>query len=288
MIRIHAIETGKVAVKTRQREGVGTGNRRFLNMLLDSEWTKPLPIYCWLIEHPEGLVLVDTGETARATERGYFPRWHPYYRRGVRAWVDTTEEIGPQLESLGVSPFDVRWVVLTHLHTDHAGGISHFPASGILVSRAEAQAASGSMGRLRGYLNNRWPEWFRPALVDFTKEPLGPFDRTWQLTDDGAIVLVSTPGHSPGHLSVVVRAQDRTFFLAGDTSYTEELMLRRALDGVSRDETAARRTLERINQYIASDPATVYLPSHDPGSEQRLSEATPSLSPSMNSVVRVG
>jgi N-acyl homoserine lactone hydrolase len=285
LIRIHAIQTGKVAVRTRQREGVGSGNRRFINTLLDSDWTEPLPIYCWLIEHPDGLVLVDTGETARAAEKGYFPGWHPYYRRGVREWVEPTEEVGPQLESLGVSASDLRWIILTHLHTDHAGGISHFPANEILVSRAEMKAASGTMGRLRGYLNNRWPESFRPTLVDFLDEPLGPFDKTSRVTGDGAVVLVATPGHSPGHLSVVVHAQNQTFFLAGDTSYTEELMRRRVVDGVSRDEAAARKSLERINQYIASEPTTVYLPSHDPGSEQRLSEATSSLSSSMNSSV---
>jgi N-acyl homoserine lactone hydrolase len=273
VIRIHAIETGKVAVKTRQREGVGSGNRRFINMLLDPEWTEPLPIHCWLIEHPEGLVLVDTGETAQAAERGYFPGWHPYYRRGVREWVDSTDEVGNALENLGVSASDLRWVILTHLHTDHVGGIGHFPENEILVSRVEARAAAGKIGRLRGYLNNRWPEWFHPTLVDFTDEPLGPFDRTWQVTDDDAIVLVSTPGHSPGHLSVVVRAQDRAFFLAGDTSYTEELLLRRVVDGVTRDEAAARQTLERINQFIQSTPGAVYLPSHDPDSEERLSKA---------------
>jgi N-acyl homoserine lactone hydrolase len=285
VIRIHAIETGKVAVKKRQREGVGTGNnRRFINTLLDSEWTEPLPIYCWLIEHPDGLVLVDTGETAQAGERGYFPGWHPYYRRGVREWVEPTEEVGPRLENLGISPSDIRWIVLTHLHTDHAGGISHFPTNRILVSRAEAEAASGRMGRLRGYLNNRWPQWFRPTLVDFTGEALGPFGETRRITADGAIVLVSTPGHSPGHLSVVVCTDDRPFFLAGDTSYSEELMLRRVVDGVSRDEAAARDTLERIIGYIESNPETVYLPSHDPEAAARLMTAQESAS----GAVRIG
>ena len=76
-MRIHAIQTGSVAIKESQRQGVGHGIRRRLNPLVDKAWTEPLPIYAWVIEHPEGIIVVDTGETARATEPGYFPWWHP-------------------------------------------------------------------------------------------------------------------------------------------------------------------------------------------------------------------
>ena len=96
-MKIHAIQTGTVAVKTRQMAGVGHGHRRTLNMFLDREWSEPLPTYAYAIEHPEGVIVVDTGETARTSETGYFPRWHPFFRFGVPMWVDPEEEIGPQL-----------------------------------------------------------------------------------------------------------------------------------------------------------------------------------------------
>jgi N-acyl homoserine lactone hydrolase len=67
-----------VAVKTRQPRGRGRGQLRFVNTLLDREWTDPLPIWAWVIEHPAGLLIIDTGETSRAGEPGYFPRWHQY------------------------------------------------------------------------------------------------------------------------------------------------------------------------------------------------------------------
>ena len=136
-MRIHAIQTGTVAIRPRQREGVGHGRRRQLNMLLDREWTEPLPIYAYAIEHAEGVIVVDAGETARTSEPGYFPRWHPFYRLAVRMWVAPEEEIGPQLLGLGIAPRDVRRVVITHLHTDHAGGLRHFAHNEILVSRAD-------------------------------------------------------------------------------------------------------------------------------------------------------
>jgi hypothetical protein len=86
-MRVHAIQTGTVAVKSRQREGKGRGPARLVSTLIDRNWTDPLPIFAWLIEHPEGLIVVDTGETSRVTDRGYFPWWQPYFKLGVREWV---------------------------------------------------------------------------------------------------------------------------------------------------------------------------------------------------------
>ena len=270
-MKIHAIQTGTVAVKTRQREGSGRGKLRLLKTFIDRQWTEPLPILAWAIEHPEGWIVVDTGETARASERGYFPRWHPYFRTGVREWVALEEEIGPRLEQLGVAPSLVRWVVMTHLHTDHAGGLHHFPKSEILVSRGELEKASGRMGRVRGFLNNRFPSWFNPRRIEFRPEPVGPFPESLTLTETGDVRLVPVPGHTAGQLAVIVEEDGRSVFIAGDSSYTEELMLRGAVDGVAPDEGAARLTLERIRAYAAATP-TVYLPSHDPASAARLSE----------------
>ena len=79
-MKIHAIQTGTVAITTAWREGIGHGRRRLLNTILDSKWTEPLPIYAFAIEHPEGVIVVDTGESARASLPGYFPRWHPVFR----------------------------------------------------------------------------------------------------------------------------------------------------------------------------------------------------------------
>jgi N-acyl homoserine lactone hydrolase len=142
-MRIHVVQTGTVAIKQVQRHGRTSGTP-LVNILRDSAWTEPLPIYAFLIEHPEGLIVVDTGETARVAERGYFPWWHPYFHFAVREWVQPEEEIGPQMRALGFDPRDVRWVLLTHLHTDHAGGLAHFPNAEHLLARREYHNATGA------------------------------------------------------------------------------------------------------------------------------------------------
>jgi len=277
-MRIHAIQTGTVAVKVRQREGSGPGPLRLVNTLRDDRWTEPLPILAWVIEHPEGLVVVDTGETARTAEKGYFPSWHPYFRLGVREWVAADQEIGPQLQRLGLSTADVRWVVLTHLHTDHAGGLAHFPDSEILVSRTELRQASGVLGRARGYLPNRWPHWFSPTPVDLDDGAFGPIRGTRRLTAAGDVTLLATPGHTPGHMSVAVDLGDRLVLLAGDASYTQDLMFDGIADGVTNDARTARSTLAALRALADSRP-TIYLPSHDPDSPRRLADREPAAGP---------
>jgi N-acyl homoserine lactone hydrolase len=162
---------------------------------------------------------------------------------------------------------------LTHLHTDHAGGLHHFPKSEILVSDTEYQLAKGFVGRLRGYLPNRWPTWFAPRPILFQPTPFGTSDRLWPVTRDGKVVVLPTHGHTPGHVSVIAVDGDVSYYLAGDTTYTQQALLEQTVDGVSPNKAEAFRTLENILGYARSRP-TVYLPSHDPESMQRLSFST--------------
>ena len=158
-MRIHAITTGRVRIKQAQIEGRGHGLWRQLQPMLSPEWADWSPVYAWAIEHPEGVIVVDTGANAGLKS---LPRWHPYFQFSVRFDIEPEQELGPQLQSLGIGARDVRTVVLTHLHIDHDGGLAHFPHSRILASGEELRRASGIRGAMLGYLPNRWPKWFDP------------------------------------------------------------------------------------------------------------------------------
>ena len=241
---------------------------RLVNLMLDREWTPPLPIYVWVVEHPEGAIVIDTGETAKAMQPGYFPSWQIYFRT-IREAVTPEQEIGPQLRAIGLDPTDVRWVIMTHLHTDHAGGLGHLPKSEILVMRSAYETAKGFGGQVRGFLPQHWPQWFKPKLLDLEDKPFGSFPMSFALTHAGDVTIVPTFGHTPAHVSVILQDAAMTYFFAGDASYTQQLMLDQHVDGVAPNENAAKQTLGRVRGFVQATP-TVYLPTHDPESANRL------------------
>jgi glyoxylase-like metal-dependent hydrolase (beta-lactamase superfamily II) len=264
---IHAIQTGSVRIKTAQVDGRGRGLRRRLSVFADRTWTPWLPTYAWVIDHPEGVMVVDTGQGMHLLEA--HRSLHPYHRWEVAFRLEREEEIGPQLRRLGIGPRDVRRVVLTHLHVDHDGGLAHFPQTDILVPRGEIATARGWAGRLRGYLPHRWPTWFDPIPLDLAPDAYGPFSASTHLTAAGDVVAVATPGHTAHHISVIVEEQGTTYVLAGDASYDQGRMLAGRIDGVSADDDLAAATLSAIRQF-ASGRRMVYLPTHDPDAAARL------------------
>ena len=268
-MKIHAISTGEVQITQNWRVGKGEGLQRLANTLFDSKKTEWLPIFCYVIEHPEGLIVVDTGIPATANKPVCFPPWMRLVQRAARFRIEPEQEIGPQMVARGLPPEDVRWVVLTHLHQDHDGGLSHFPKAEFILSHLEWQAASGLKGRLGGYLNQRWPGWFAPTLVDFTDEGKNGFSNRYRLTASGDVSLIFTPGHSLGHMSILVDEGDRVVMLAGDCAYSQTLLLDGSVDGIGPDPAQQRETKGRILQFAAHTP-TVFLPTHEWDAARRL------------------
>jgi N-acyl homoserine lactone hydrolase len=214
------------------------------------------------------VIVVDTGAAAHLKS---LPRWHPYFQLAVRIDIEPEQEIGPQLRSRGIGARDVKTVILTHMHIDHDGGLAHFPHSRILVSGEELARTAGIGGAILGYLPKRWPTWFNPEPLKWQAARHGPFAQSTPLTTAGDVVAVPTPGHTPSHLSVLVRDGEAEIMLAGDASYLESTMLRGTVDGVSPNEAEAAATLAAIRE-LCAERATVYLPTHDPKSAERLEE----------------
>jgi N-acyl homoserine lactone hydrolase len=277
-MRVHAIQTGRVRIKASQIVGRGHGLARRLAPFTDSEWSAWLPVYAYAIEHREGVIVVDAGAS---TGLKRLPRWHPYFQLAVRFDIEPEDEIGPQLRRIGIGHADVKRVVLTHLHIDHDGGLNAFPRSEVLVSPVEPKQASGMAGRIGGYLPQRWPKNFDPSPLALSDGVYGPFVRSRRLTADGAIVAVGTPGHTPDHLSVIVEDGEDALFIAGDASYNEETMLAGQMDGVSASESAALATLSAIRAFTQARP-TIYLPAHDPGAAQRLTDRRKTAASNLN------
>ena len=274
MAKVTAIKTGTIRIRPSHHAGNMDHSmwRRRLTILLDKGWTEPLPIYTYLVEHADGLILFDTGETARHSEPGYFPWWHPYFQRACDIHVDPDDEVGPRLRTLGIDPGrDLDRLVISHLHHDHADGLSHFEGTQIVVSDENYRASRGLRGKIIGAVPQQWPSWFDPALLRFDGPAVSSFEASSPITADGTVFAVPTPGHMPGHLSLVVRTPEVTYFLAGDATYNMETFTRRVVDGPSADISVGLATLNRIAEFARHEP-TVLLPAHDPFAEDRLAE----------------
>jgi glyoxylase-like metal-dependent hydrolase (beta-lactamase superfamily II) len=227
----------------------------------------------WVIEHPEGVIVIDTGETVAALQPEYFacdPVYNFLMQRAKFLKLDVTseQEIGPQLAARGIAVTDVRWVVMTHLHLDHADGLATFPHAEIVIARAEYE---NQQRRPIGALTCRWPTWFQPRLIEYGAAGVGPFATSFALTRAGDVQLVPTPGHSYGHQSLILNYDGVSYFFAGDASFDQQQMLAGTTAGICYDVSAARHSLERIRQYTQQTP-TVYLPSHDVQSAHRLQQ----------------
>lgn len=273
-MKIHAISTGRVKITKRWQVADETRPGRLLRTILDREFTDWLPIFCFVIEHPEGLIVVDSGIPANANDRVWIPPFMPLVQRAASFEIRPEDEIGPQMLRLGLDPSEVRWLIQTHLHQDHEGGFHYFPNAEVLISRTEWADASGWKGRLHGYLNFRWPKELNPTLIDFEHGPYRSFKQSYRISDAADIVLVPTPGHSDGHLSVVVEEDNRLVLLAGDVAYSQKLLLESAIDGMATSPIDQHASHAKVIEMGRQRP-TVFVPSHEWAGANRLEARTP-------------
>lgn len=173
-----------------------------------------LPVNVVLVDHPEGLCLFDAGPGTGMTTDVPF-RLHPWLRLS-RFEPTASDEVAAALARRGATRDDVRRLVLSHLHVDHVGGVGEYPRADVIVSRAEWNRARGIAGRIRGYVPHLWPRGVEPRLVEPDGPALGPFPGTYDVAGDGTLLAVPTPGHTPGHLGLVVRLDGKTVLCGGD------------------------------------------------------------------------
>lgn len=263
-MRVHAIRTGTITIKAAIHDGRAY-RLRHLPLAIASRAWEDIPVFAYVVEHPDGHIVVDTG-IAHALETG----WPWYARSFARVAVRADEEVGPAMRSLGLRPEDVRYVVPTHLHPDHGGGLAHFPAAEILVHRIEWEFAHRWYAKPL-YRPSDWPAWLDPLVYDLTPEPYVSFASSYPVAP--GVTLVPIPGHSLGQVAVAVRDDDRTLFFSGDHSVREQTFVRdvgRPPKGtVYAHYRLAIDTQRRIERFVREE-ATVLVPAHDHAAPERL------------------
>lgn len=260
-MKVHAVTTGTVQVKQKFLFAA-RGMRRQLNLFLPDEWSDPLPIHAWAIEHEGRLILVDTGETANVSNVPF-----------ARFAVTVEQELPRALEAVGLDVANADQVVLTHMHGDHMDGVVNVPGPVLVHDEELAFQRTAGARFFQKVLRQPVPDAdFQPLVLD--DGPFGAFERSKRVTDDARVVAVATPGHTPGHISVIcVDDEGRHLLLAGDATDTLEQLRARRHDAIGPKPAVNVATIDRILAH-AREHETVYLPSHDPESAARLAAGT--------------
>jgi glyoxylase-like metal-dependent hydrolase (beta-lactamase superfamily II) len=130
-IKIHAISTGMVAVKNNFMTKKGPGFLSKLNIIFDQTFTEYLPIWVWVIEHPEGTIMIDTGEIASVNDKDHLKGENAYARFVAgsisKFSMEAEDNLNFKLDQVNMKTEDIKMIALTHLHLDHTDGIRFFP-----------------------------------------------------------------------------------------------------------------------------------------------------------------
>jgi N-acyl homoserine lactone hydrolase len=215
-----------------------------------------IPVPSFMVEHEMGLVLYDTGIHPDAvTDMASVYGDILAQASGARGTVD--QRLDVQIRKAGFAPEDVTHIVLSHMHFDHAGGLFMFPNAKVFAGSGEREHAAEHHHDDLAFVHAD-VEAIRDH--DWTDVDLGA---DVDLFGDGAILIVPTPGHTVGHLSLLVRLKSRPFLLTGDAAHLR-VSLDHDLPGPADfDPDQAIKSLHRIKALREETGATVWV-SHDP------------------------
>jgi len=259
MIRAHIFHTGEVIVD--RAIPYHESNPLAVTGLFRSKDKKlTLPVSCYLIEHPKGKILIDTGwDTKYANER-------PHRFFGLLDSISTpviggTDGVDSKLQSLQVHPEDIDCVYFSHMDFDHISGIPLVKgAKRFSTAREELSDANRYFFR---YVKANWQS-VKVESFDYENSAIGPVGKSYDVFDDGSVLLVNTPGHSHGHFSVKVTGTDgRYVILAGDSVYTQRSIKEHIIPGFTVDKSLAKKSVEWICKCAADEKCLLVAPNHD-------------------------
>ncbi|MGZ9019515.1 MAG: N-acyl homoserine lactonase family protein [Rhodoplanes sp.] len=207
---------------------------------------------CYLIKHSQGWLLWDTGVTdaIAAMPDGQKPA-------DARAthWK-RPKTLASQLEQLGVKPADIKYVAVSHTHPDHIGNITMFPQSMVLVQKAEYD----------------WPSPFGRTL-QAGASAVNKLEGDHDVFGDGSVTLIATPGHTPGHQSLLVKLpKTGALLLSGDAVHFKDNWENRRVPDINFNKEQTAASLQRMAEVLGKEKAQLWI-NHDKAQRDSLKMA---------------
>jgi N-acyl homoserine lactone hydrolase len=265
-VRVHPINTGYISSPAEFIARTGSSWKAWRSVRSpQEEWLK-LPVPAFLLEHPGvGKIMVDTGLHAsvavdpKQNMGGVIGRLYRFDMKPEQA-------AAAQLRERAIEAAEIRVVVMTHLHMDHASAISDFTEATYVLGEGEWAAFNRRRATFRGYIRKQAAHAvdYREVVYDTRlATSYSTFGRSFDLFGDGSIRLVYTPGHSVGHQSLIVRLKNGEALLAGDAIYFLDALEHERRSQFLADEHNWRRSLREIQLYRRENPDALIIPSHD-------------------------
>ena len=268
-MKIHVLHTGEVRVSPYLPFG---GDN--CNLLKASGMTTPkedwiwLPVSVYLIEHPKGLILVDTGWHRDMSPEGVYDKAAQIKSLGSRVLYNVNqgqiplgEAVDEQLATMGIKPADLDYVQLTHLDCDHANGLRAVrDAKHIIVAQEELDCA-----RKNGFIRykKKWWEGCDLETIAWNGEE-GPAGKSFDLFGDGSIKMINIPGHCDGLCAVKITREDGKYVLLfSDGGYATKSWKEMITSGVSLDKEMQRKSLQWIREQSMNPNCVESLATHD-------------------------
>jgi len=214
------------------------------NLTRDEVKDSNMGVTCYLVVHPKGLLLYDTGLNDRLVGR-------PLYENVLEGYGQIKfNTLSGQLADIGVAPADINYLVLSHYHWDHIGNAADFAGSTWLVYKGDRDQMFGKEARA-------YPWFGQYAALEHSKtvELNGDHD----VFGDGTVVVIATPGHTEGHCSLLVRLKNTgPVLLSGDLyHYPEERPLKRMPDSEKTSGTVESR--QKVEELLRRTGAQLWI-----------------------------
>lgn len=270
-IKIHVFHTGEVCVAPDLPFGGDNSNAIKASGVFgkrkDRLW---LPVSAYLIEHPKGKFLVDTGWARDMSPEGEFDKKAQIKSLGSLILYEVNQGkiglgqcIDEQLAEIGIKDSDIDAVLLTHLDCDHVNGIKQVKnANKFLVSADEVKFAKKLTNKVRYYKG--W--WDDIELTEFEwNDSEGPVGKSYDLLGDGSIELINIPGHCEGLFAVKIKNdEDKFVLLFSDGGYARKSWEEMITSGIAANKKLQKQSLAWIRDQSLDSNCIESLANHDP------------------------